>query len=77
VLLSELKQSQAELAALEPDLIERETVITEADLETETAERGISDADELRRYRDARRWEYDGDAAQEYAQTGKLPEVQQ
>jgi len=74
LLLSEMQETQKELDELEPDMVE-EQVVTDADIESETIERGISDADELRRYKDARRWNYGGDVAQEYAQTGKLPEV--
>lgn len=78
MLLSELKQSQAELDALQPDLIERETVVTDADLECEMIERGIiDDVDARRRYSDARLWDYDGDQAQQYAESGKLPETKE
>jgi hypothetical protein len=73
-LLSEVDAAQRELDALEFDFMDEQKPVTDADLESETAERHISDQDELRRYKDARRWNYDGDIAQQYAETGQLPE---
>jgi hypothetical protein len=71
-----LAASEAELEALNPEF-DAEPV-AEIDLESEMVERGIiDDVDARRRYSDARKWQYDGDQAQQYAESGKLPETKE